>query len=373
MLSGGDVLALGSEANPPTIELDAASIPAGYVTVAPPGEIPGEMVAARVGGEAVAVAGPTAMQRRRRRWRGMRRTPMAMMRAGRDAAPTRFYVPRRRRASDALVVVAVVATISIIGGVAIFVYTRRPQTPDKVEVVTATPAVGVRATASSKPVARSMFNDAPQRPPVETYEYLAPDDQASTADAPAPATRESPAIPTSRISPAIPAAPESDADKAFKGVESAYYNPNPAKALLAIDAYAERHPNAHKAQIEQYRADMLDKIWWERIDSLFEKRKELTAAVKKIEKDIKDETEEAFKKTVLQPRLEEQKRRLEAIGVKLTQDMAYTLPTPPPIGRDAEMSALRDKRNRAVFDMWSKRVLKHIRDNHGAYPWANEK
>ena len=46
---------------------------------------------------------------------------------------------------------------------------------------------------------------------------------------------------------------------------------------------------------------MLDKLWWNRIADLIEQRKELTDGIKKTEQEIKDETEAAFKKTVLEP------------------------------------------------------------------------
>jgi hypothetical protein len=165
----------------------------------------------------------------------------------------------------------------------------------------------------------------------------------------------------------------SETDPTFKRVENAYYSPDPAKALLTFDAYEEEFPGKHSDRIAQYREDMLDKIWWDRIDSLFEKRKELTQGIKETQLAIKEETEEAHKKTVLEPRLEDQKTRVASLGEKLSKDMGYRLTTAPPITDEKAMVDLRAKRDKGLYDAWKKRVLKHIRDKHGDYPWANEK
>lgn len=322
--------------------------------------------------------------------------------------------PRARRparSSDAAIGVAIVAAIAIVSIVGLVIYRQDKQPVPQVVKVEAkkTPVLDT----PGKSVPRSIFTDdgAPGSqqpppgyvPPKTGYDSL--EDTASlrkpapppdlTDDQPPVRSKKSrkgknpdveeengepeeagdgkSAKAAKRAKPPGGQGVISEADPTFKRVENAYYSPDPAKALLTFDAYEEEFPGKHAERIAQYREDMLDKIWWDRIESLFEKRAELTQGIKETQAAIKEETEEAHKKTVLEPRLEDQKTRVASLGEKLTKDMGYRLTTPPPITDDKAMADLRAKRDKNLYDAWKKRVLKHIRDKHGDYPWANEK
>jgi pSer/pThr/pTyr-binding forkhead associated (FHA) protein len=313
---------------------------------------------------------------------------------------------RRRRpqkTSEAAIGVAVVAAIGIIGVVGYLVHQRRQEAELAAGLTRVEPAKALPAPApeSTKHVPKSIFTDdgapgqpAPDSTPPRTgYDRL--EDTAKLTKKPAPppdlTDDQPPVAPGSAATPegGGPAAPKqgdgvpraidgqdgviSETDPTFKRVENAYYSPDPAKALLTFDAYEEEFPNQHTQRIAEYREAMLDKIWWERIDSLFEKRQALTQGIKETQLAIKEETEDAHKKTVLEPRLEEQKSRLATLGEKLAKEMGYRATTPPPITEEAAMAEFRAKRDKTLYEPWKKRVLKHIRDKHGDYPWANEK
>jgi hypothetical protein len=234
---------------------------------------------------------------------------------------------------------------------------RRPAPPP--DLTDDQPPAAPRDSSAARPVVTTRGSRPPARPPT------------GASGGPMPEVPDSQFTDAGTGGDARGMSPE--AEKAFKRVESAYYNPDPAKALLAFDAFAEEFPDVHKQEIAQYREDMLDKIWWERIDGLFEKRKKLTEDIKKTEGDIKVETEAAFKKTVLEPRLADQKARLTKVGERLTKEMGYTLATPPKIGHDKEMRELRAKRDAKIYDEWKDAVLTHVRSTRGQYPWANER
>lgn len=321
---------------------------------------------------------------------------------------------RPARSSDAAIGVAIVAAIAIVSIVGLVIY-RQDKQPSTQTVVKVDAKKAPVADTPGKSVPKSIFNDdgAPggeQPPPGYVPPKTGYDSLKDTANLGKPApppdlTDDQPPVRSKKsrkgknqdveeengepeeagsgtsAKSAKRAKPPSgggdtvisEADPTFKRVENAYYSPDPAKALLTFDAYEEEFPGKHAERIAQYRQDMLDKIWWDRIERLFEKRAELTQGIKETQAAIKEETEEAYKKTVLEPRLEEQKTRVASLGEKLTKDMGYRLTTPPPITDDKAMADLRAKRDKNLYDAWKKRVLKHIRDKHGDYPWANEK
>ena len=314
---------------------------------------------------------------------------------------------RRRRqpkTSEAAIGVAVLVAVGVIGTVSYLVYQRRQEAEvaagvNRVEPVKTAPAPAPEP--AMKRVPKSIFSEdgpapaapsttppkaspTPNRnkpaPPPDLTDAQPPGDPGDAppqpdekVTAPAPAEGGGKASPASKAGGGADDTVISESDPTFKRVENAYYSPDPAKALLTFDAYEEEFPNKHTPRIEEYREAMLDKIWWDRIESLFEKRQALTQGIKETQLAIKEETEEAHKKTVLEPRLEEQKSRLASLGEKLTKEMGYRATTPPPITDEAAMAELRAKRDKALYEPWKKRVLKHIRDKHGDYPWANEK
>jgi hypothetical protein len=376
-LVAGDVLSLGSETTPPTITIDSE----GYT---PPVEVASSHLHEPSGGRGYAPPPLQASPYMNVAPEPAYAEPELQADWTTAATPQSYYVPKRRKSSDAAVAVAVVVTVAILAAAGVYVYTHRPPPPATVVIQQAKPKVDL---PTSRPALKSIFSEKAEKatrkadvpPPLKD---LTDEESQTPATMSLAATRRAPTTDKSDSSPAVgdsdvfgssDTGDQSEAAKAFKIVESAYYNPDPAKALLTFDSYAEAHPDTHRTQLEQYRADMLDKIWWERIDSLFEKRKELLAAIRKTEQDIKDETEAAYKKTVLEPRLEDQKKRLAAASARITKDMAYTSPTAPPIGKDEPMRELRAKRDPKVYEEWCKRVLKHIRNTHGGYPWSNEK
>lgn len=329
------------------------------------------------------------------------------------------YARRKSGSNDAAIGVAMVGAVAIISLVGFVIYQRREQPAPVVARVAPKRAPVVEVAPKNVP--KSIFSDdgAPGRLPPgsvpprtgsdrrqDTANLKKPPPPPDVTDDQPPATADEDDKPTRRGAEdaagggkgagaagedaagegasggGAAAKPPKDGqgeavisatDPTFRVVENAYYSPDHAKALLTFAAYEEEFPDKHKETIAQYREEMLDKVWWDRIESLFEKRRELTQSIKETQLSIKEETEEAHKKTVLEPRLDEQKSRLSRLGDKLTKEMGYRLPTPPPIVDEAAMAELRAKRDKALYEPWKKRVLKHIRATHGDFPWAGEK
>jgi hypothetical protein len=384
LLEKGDVLTLGTGAGAPTLQVESvtnAGVPTAHPAAhtpgaaPPPAQVPTAPVyqAPTYEPEPQGTAAPAPVADEGSDWMTS------------DSTPRSFYTPKRRKSSDAAVAFGVVATIAILAGSGVFIYVQRQKAPPKVVTVVQT-APTRTPTGPPPPPPRSMFTDkpavtqpaptpkGPPPPPDVTDELEKPKVTIKRPPAPAPnpeapgpsvTEKEPPPVPDSAMSP--------EAQKAFKRVESTYWETDPAKCLLAIDAFQAEFPDVEKKKLEQYREDMLDKAWWLRVDSLLDKQNELKQAIEKTQKDIKIETEQAYRKTVLEPRLEDQKARLAKAEERLVKEMNYKETTPPPIGEEGKLQAFRAKRDKTIYDAWKARILKYVRDNHGSYPWATEK
>lgn len=426
-LRGGDVLTLGTETNAPTLQIDPSSIPAhpGVQTSQPAGgsiSTSAHVSAPPPVGRMVQAAPPVPPAAPEEQYEQYDASAPAGESGGDDTAwmtdmsgstapvARSLYVPKRRKSSDAAVAFAVVASLAVLAGVGGFIYlqvkkqeaataqmtmvpppVRKPviveDVPKKAPVAprVATKPTAIAAAPPPPPVDPTDQLDEPPPPPkpkpknakpLVTTRPSPPPRPTIPAPGPSDTTAMTPPVPENQLTemPDDPADPEAAALlKDWKHVESAYYNPNIAKALMAIDAYAEAHPNSRGQQIEQFREDLLDKLWWDRVTDLIQRRKDLTDGIKKTEQDLKDETEAAFKKTVLEPRLEDQKGKVVKVTDKLVKEMQYSAATPPPINKDAEMRKLREQRDSSLFKQWKAKVLLSIRQNHGALPWANER
>jgi hypothetical protein len=416
-LRGGDVLTLGTEPDPPSLEIDPASIPtelpAPAVEALPPTAAAGRQEpstqgpapaapstspAATATGPQLAPPLPEVIVEGAPAEHAEERGAAAWPRPAEEApAPRKAERPAKpgpRKSSVVAVALSMVAAVAIVTGAVVFVYLRQQQIKQEQQqqrtpvVLAPSPAPStVPGPATKANTVAAPPEIAPPPPPADITDDMEEPRRPATGRSVAVVSPAAPTTaPSSKRRTESDGAPDpqffgdsilddgsaSDEEKEWKRVEGVYYHPSVAKALLTFDSYAEKYPDAHKDQIAKYREDMLDKLWWTRIEGLIDKRKSLAADIKKTEADVKAESEEAFRKTVLEPRLADQKTRLAAVTDRLRKQMMYNIDAPPPIGREPQMKALRAKRDRIVYEEWKKTTLKYIRENHGLYPWANE-
>jgi pSer/pThr/pTyr-binding forkhead associated (FHA) protein len=402
-LKGGDVVAMGSETDAPTLEIDPGLVDPVVeekrpsVSNAPP-PLPAPLAAPADAPAPGPVSGPPPQPANL-----APPIPDVIVESAHPPAPAepdhagdltgerkaepeggRAELPRGpRRTTPIALAFAMVATVAIVTSVVVFVYIKKnePMETTVTTVVQQVPRVAVATAPSTNAAAGrpgatapAVRDVAPPPPPADITDE--PDKSSSPATGPAPTSRRAGSTdapdPQFFGTSLLDDSNATEEQKEWKRVEGVYYHPNVAKALLTFDGYAERYPDAHKEQIAKYREDMLDKLWWQRVESLIDKRKAIAAEIRKTQADIKAETEEPFKKTVLEPRLASQKARAAAVGERLRKEMMYPMDAPPPLGREPQMKALRAKRDVVVYEEWKKKTLKFIRENHGAYPWANE-
>jgi hypothetical protein len=189
-------------------------------------------------------------------------------------------------------------------------------------------------------------------------------DRGGQDAADAPATTPAPG--------ASPTAPQAD-DAAWKQVQTASFSRDEAGAILKFDDYARTNPDRHATELQSYTDKALDRIWFERIEQLCKQRDEWKKKIAEADKDLSEETNDAYKKRVLVPLKEQYAKKLQSVDEELTQNMKFTSPTTPNLLDDAELERLRKDRDPAQYTSWKTKILTHIRRTHGELPWAADK
>jgi hypothetical protein len=272
-----------------------------------------------------------------------------------EPLPASYYVPKPQKSSPIIVGISIILAVLIVAGAGVFIYTRKVATPKVVTVVIPErrpktdfprPSAATRRSVVVDAVKPTIF-DVPPPPPDVTDQLDEPSaatTKPTTQVATAATVPTQPAVAAVDTSAAVPNPdpPAEDAEqaRAWKHVQDLYYDADPAKPLLAMETFERDHPGAHSAELSKYRDDLFDKLWWIRIDGLCDRRKTLTASIVETQEKIKKESEEAYKKTVLEPQLANQKANLAAVNDRLAKDMTYRSPDPPPIGKEAELAKL---------------------------------
>jgi hypothetical protein len=313
-----------------------------------------------------------------------------------DATP-RYYTPRRRPASGGSggVVVGMLLAVLITAGAGYWLYRSREKAAPAVTVAPPSPPQGASPAQSrvrddtaappsifdpsqrsapprttTRPTTRVAAAPAPQAPPQPTTEQGNTMKAQPGADPDMSAAGPSDAAPAQDSAATAPV-PTDDAD--WKQVEAATHFKDEAKAILQFDDYARTHPGAPADKLAAFTDQMMDRIWFERIENLCEQREDLNKKIQETDKDLSEETDEAYKKRVLVPLRQQYVTRLQNVEEELTQNMKYQENGAPNLLDDAELDKLRQTRDPQYFVSWKDRILAHIRRTHGELPWVATK
>jgi FHA domain len=406
----GDVISLGNDATPAVIEVDPAGVaqgrtgqPAQSNAPAPARAAP-PMAAPRPIATATPIAPPGAYYQA---------TPIAppVSRAPTYAAPpatdeggfvdwgqpaaassqssggngqSLSYRRRRKQQSGAPLFIGIVLTIAILGGTSGFVYWKRtqnvqPAPPPKPIVIDSgkrlnnmfddmNPSAQKPKPRAAVPVSAPAPTD--QTPPSAKTKPAGPKDPDADPDTTATPPSDPPANST-------PAGPEGHADeKAWQEVEAAHVMPDQAQALLKFDDYRRFHKgdpakDTDAKDLEAYTDSALNQLWWQRVAQLVKKRNRFLKDSASHEKDLRDETNPKFKKT-----LTNEKQEIDAQLAKtqdfLNNEMAYTGDEIPDVSNSEMIAKLAATRDADKYKDWKTRTARFILAHHGTTPWAGD-
>src|SRR6185437_10625624 len=74
------------------------------------------------------------------------------------------------------------------------------------------------------------------------------------------------------------------------------------KAITMAEDYRHQHPSESMKELDSLIDDALDRLWWDRVTELCKDTNEVQAKLKAKDKEIREETSAAFKKTLLEER-----------------------------------------------------------------------
>lgn len=332
----GDVITLGNSATSPRVEIDPQSAKwakEGRVVARPPTPVP--------------PASPEPMPAEP--W------PLPA------EQPGAIYVRRKTPPTPAAVVIVTLLGAAVLGSGAYLIY-QRLREPGGSRVVIAPPALPVvtpppehRAAASTQPhIQNNIFQFGGLEPATR------PSNSATGAASPPATAATAPAVVKAATRPIDPA----DWEK----VKTAFENEDPSAAIVRFHQFARDYPGQNETELSTYTADMLDRIWWDRIDQLLDQKKAARKAFDGVKEELGEPTLRDTRKEVLKSQQQKYTKELEAIASEL-DGMNYISEQPPPLYDEQEMIRLRDARRDDYFGKWKERVLQSIDRNGGKLPW----
>lgn len=314
--------------------------------------------------------------------------PYAQQPAASDWVAASVPAPRRRYRrpappqSSVGAVIGTLVSVGIVGGAGWLVYKRFTQPPVIVVQQPAPPPAQVIPPPPPPPTKAPPktsifeFGGLEKQPPATATgepELEDPTGQPELPPAEAGTGSASPPRAATTQGTTKPAAePEPVNDPAWKSVQGAYNDRDPAIAILQFDAYAEANPGKMTRTLGEYTDAMTDRIWWQRIDQLLDHREAVKDQLAKVETEINQEPNASYRQSTLEPERIKLVERLNKVQQDL-KAMGYESDKPPPLFDEEEMRRLRRDRDATYYAQWKTRVLRHIRRTHGQYPWANEK
>jgi hypothetical protein len=316
----------------------------------------------------------------------------------------RYYGRRIRRRSDSAFAFAVFLTLVIAGGVGFFFYHQRQQAVEVARQAAPAPA----PQPARPPVPATRREEDTSQGPQSIFEKTNP--QTNPPPAGKAVTRTGPSagkaargagaidgtpmdagaggmpadsdVPTIGTVEALPQDPTDGAaasatrpdpkmdDPVWKQVQAARFSQDRAKAILKFDEYARLHPDQFAAQLSEYTEKVMDQLWFERLEQLCKEREALNRSIQQTDREISEETEDAYKKRVLVPLKEKYANRLQTVEEELKTEMNYDAPATPNVLDDAQLDKLRKQRDPTLYSGWKNRVLAQIRRSHGELPWV---
>ncbi len=297
---------------------------------------------------------------------------------------TRYYVPKAKPASPAMIGLGVgIALVIALGawmvvhfagadrqGVAVKKPLGAPVVaplPRSVSIFSPEVGAYVGGTAPKPGAAAGTAKRPVPTPPVRSAAPV-PSDRATGA----PSPRDTAAAAKPEESPQPPELPVTDPRKEtpeWRNLEETRRLSAPEIAIAMIEQY--RSTLADRSldkDLDAYVEQALDQLWWRRINELSEQRDQLRKDTEAKNREIAQETSADYKKRLIGERdrlNDQQKRVIEA----LSNEMGYNSPSGINIYDTARLESLRQARDPQKYEKWKKWVYSAVKRSRGVLPW----
>lgn len=300
--------------------------------------------------------------------------------------PTRSY-RRKQNSSEAPLIIGIILGIVIVGGSVWFAYQRmHPAPPPAPPPVAALPDNSHQTNniftgdGSDRPLpsrggASGSANHSKARTAVKPRRSNT-GDSANTAQGGTTANAPSGDSSTADSTSAQPSSTDNPSppadDPAWKEVEAAHYLPNQAEALLKFDDYRKQHAGDPHLKT-------LDQFTDDALDRLWWQRvTQLVSRQNDLVKQIKQKETDikqeptASFRKTLTDELKQAEQDLSRTKERLNDGMGYTSTQVPDLDDADAMKDLRAARDPAKYADWKKHTLRFVLTHHGLTEWEGE-
>lgn len=326
----GDVVTLGTDPTPPTLEIDPFRIrqTASPHTMDQPPQIAGEY-----GDATEKVENPPA------------ESGDDWLSAG--AAQTgsqRYYVPKQNTWSTGMISGTIFTSIALIAGAAYWYHVRQKAENDRYNAELSKVVEQKVEVTKSKNVFEQIENERKQK-----------------ALAALAAEASKPKVGSVDMTAAQDPGRQTEE---WRRIEEAHSSYKPADAIVIFNDYLKQNPTTpYAGDLRRFTEDALDQIWWDHIAQLAEERDAAKKDIIAKNRDIAQSIDPEFKKSIQDEKavLEEKLQRSE----DTLKELNYLSNEKPNLFDPALMATLRNSRNPAVYNPWKEGAEKKIKESRG--------
>jgi hypothetical protein len=161
-------------------------------------------------------------------------------------------------------------------------------------------------------------------------------------------------------------------EESWLAIEKAMDGPSSGRALYLIEEYRVTRPGVMDGELKKLSDAALDRIWWERVRQLCDRRDELRAEIRRLGSEIADETDAEFRKKLEADRSQNEEA-VRAVLATLTGEMGYADEEVPNPADEEMLAHLRQHRDSKRYETWSTQVRESAKSQRGALPWERMK
>lgn len=326
----GDVVTLGTDPTPPTLEIDPFRI---WQTASPHTMDQPPQIAAEYGDATEALENPPAESGDD--W---------LSAAAAQTGAQRYYVPKHNTWSTGMISGTIFTSIALIAGAAYWYHVRQKAEIDRYNAELSKVVEQKVEVKKSKNVFEQIENERKQK-----------------ALAALAAEASKPKVGSVDMTAAQDPGRQTEE---WRRIEEAHSSYKPADAIVIFNDYLKQNPTTpYAGDLRRFTEDALDQIWWDHVAQLAEERDAAKKDIIAKNRDMAQSIDPEFKKSIQDEKavLEEKLQRSE----DTLKELNYLSNEKPNLFDPALMATLRNSRNPAVYNPWKEGAEKKIKESRG--------
>ena len=286
-----------------------------------------------------------------------------------NAAPPKLYVPRRKQMSAVVMVIVVLLGMGALGGVGYYAYKAAHKPPPApIVIVEKTPEAPQAAAAKPKALFDLDADQAAARKLQAMQKPLTP----SSAKPQSGSMHASPATPVVEDPDVVALRTQAQTfDPDWEEIERAHHDVrHMGQSINKYDDYRRNHPGKHTGALDLFTEQAANWLYWQRLHQLWVTRDETLVDIRKKDTDLKNQPTGDFHNQLAAERANLVTQHDQANDL-IASEMGFTGEEGPDLENPDQLEKISQFHDPAKYAAFKKRVLKYVRDNHGAVWWVD--